>query len=856
MILGTGRPLRPTGAAVLRGGAEPHYLYSHYLGRQELDPVTINSHPVVDKDEFLAKAFQLLGMSGVNVADNWEFTVDQYFNQENDKAKRDKRFRKSFPLTTQNIEHQYDQFIKARVSNTLHDWVMVVRNTAVTRVAPATFRLLAKDSVGNPPVAPSKVPAPAAPPQTVPPASQTAPGPKRSVHACDKQSSAEFINSSADFDRACKTLLALEPAPSVLKVNLYSNQLGGQVKRFHHHVRYETTGGNSIFDTSIADLIFDGTDNWEVSVQPYSTPVTPAAPVWPPFPQTALANTASSQPTYHAAKAKARVYGRNGNAHRIDGPGNPKTFRDAAMKAMGFTNTKSYSFRVECHSRQLARNMTSSTPYQYSHHLLVDQTNLDQVYNDHVDPLLFRSGDDWYLRIVQNNNNLRTPAPQGLVLSSQVTPIPSAQVSPEARAPGDVCGYAGRMHVRPGDDLLVKILRLLNLDPTTDWWFRATPYLPNGDRGTVLEVTKSNVAQHLPTLSALRDSVNGGQSDYRFFVHVCLNAPPTYSQRKPVFTDPSIGSVFNEADLAQSDVGYITLPNDVSTRHGINQYQPSFSRAMAVFFNSHELRYYGHVRWHNIDLGFGGIELSQEGLQRLKRPSTADRNGRLTLDPWPQRIPALHVGIRMIGNNLAGYARPNDFAGIAVEMGDMCDQAVTMKNSIPPRVRVWMNAQDRENNGTSELIDIDDTPRAAQQLQQFLRPANPPPSNSLIFRPEWTTFTLVDLATNNGTRLPWDVTSGSTLASFRNALIQLHRTRNPAASEAEARAATLSVELTWADWQNGTSENTRFVITNKTQEEDWRRDVFDWFQGNTIGVEEKGDLDFSKLMLLFMTDTS
>lgn len=128
--------------------ADPHYVYTDYGGRVKVGTILEGGHHVVQPAIFRAAALRLLGLEET---DDWIYAVDQYRNQELNKKDRDKPFLRTFNDTKDTFNLVYNSYLEARVSNTLHDWVMVVRFEDLPDQAPRSFRLPSRDSRGSPP---------------------------------------------------------------------------------------------------------------------------------------------------------------------------------------------------------------------------------------------------------------------------------------------------------------------------------------------------------------------------------------------------------------------------------------------------------------------------------------------------------------------------------------------------------------------------------------------------------------------------------------------------------------------------------------------------------------------------------
>ncbi|CZR66616.1 uncharacterized protein PAC_16517 [Phialocephala subalpina] len=501
-------PVQTSGTPVnMRGGAgkdekNSHFLYSHYnKGRQIVETKKEKGHPVVIREDFRDAAQLLLQYDEDS---DWEYVVDQYRNQEAHKNIAEKNFVRSFKVTKSTFDKVFDDYLKARVSNTLHDWGMVVRYDHTPSQAPATFRLPSTDAAGNPPAQYLK---PASPVKQGSPKKKTpkenipkSQPPKKSPTKVTKPSSDTNLGNgpdkipelpviatgrvydaagnyldfnitnpqvpSRDFEAAAAKLLNAPVHPR-LRIDFYSTQLGGP-KKYDCFEIYPKGPGLNFWNRGIGPRILSKTG--DLSAVIYECPTVPNPKMqygvlirldvkpnlfWPPWCKTAQRPSAppTPPPTMYKSKDRARIYGADNRAVSFRDKSN-RNFLKAARTILGIGSSPTYSFCVELHSLQLGKVDSNGKPltgYQFHHYVLIDdKDNLKQIFDHFLAIPLFDLGEEWFVRVVDAFELRPKPAPLPLPekgTSTQVSPTEGTyESSPESS------GHSGGAQTPEGSD--------------------------------------------------------------------------------------------------------------------------------------------------------------------------------------------------------------------------------------------------------------------------------------------------------------------------------------------------------------------------------------------------------------------
>lgn len=916
----------------LRGGGPkaarpPRYIYSHYGGRAQIPDRLIGGHPVVDPAVFRAAALRLLGITD-DV--DWLYTVDQYRNQEEQKPDLEKALVRSFQVTKANFTTIYANFLKARVSNTLQDWIMVVRWGHYPSLTPPSYTLPIVNNEGNPPpfdavepvasddgqppddeVVPPPDPDDERPPSTRSPSPAPPPtGPRRAVFRVDRNESQDFVDTWQSFHEAIRRVLAVAPNADdpLYQVNFYSNQLGVD-NRYHHFVIWAASAGQRTYNEKIGPLAFRTTGDWKLTVQVRPNgqiPLPPAEPLWPPWDQVAYTLPNPSAPTvFPLTKGVARIWGpTNARSYRLlrDEPTTTllQRFLKIVRKYLPQLPATGYRFRVDFHSRQLPVAGAIRNRFLYHHHRIVDEANQDLVLSS-ISKYLFERDDQWFIRIVDVSNAQQLSAPidlttgpggppsqdvstAGSVPSNPSTAtsyhtVPSSASTQGPKDGGYIFAWSGKLTVKYDDEnsFVNGALKLLNIDPETEWWFRVAVYGPNNAPDpTELVLLKKDYSDHYPQIARAVD-VDG---DFRVFVYRGSVFPRTAEDLWPSPYD-ALDVVCIEVKDPSHVEAYWRVPANVKDIiYGLNQYQDDFYRAMGVHYNSHLPRAAAYLGLDRFELGWGAKEFPGKHLigqlhddmdiasRTLRNRPPPDPNSSLPelrlkyrLAPIPERTKAPDgtVGVRMIGNTDWAHnvfdtadASLTDLASTIEDMSyangegavRVPDKPIGRGDAIPHNYRIWRTADQREAGLVDSMVipyvrdlskaGLANLWRAGDQAGELL-------TSCLWFRPEWTRFTLIDQTTTPFSRVQWDVTpTTSRLEDFRRALERLFKLVDNQITDAELKLKTDNFTIWHPDWWPAVPMGT-LHITGTTLEDHWRKHVFDWFQGNEIYVRSRTD---------------
>ncbi|KAF8853593.1 hypothetical protein BDZ45DRAFT_806524 [Acephala macrosclerotiorum] len=406
---------------------------------------------------------------------------------------------------------------------------------------------------------------------------------------------------------------------------------------------------------------------------------------------------------------------------------------------------------------------------------------------------------------------------------------PTPKTTPDQPLPanGYVYGYAGKALVHSDvDSFKDAAIHLLNLDPDIDWFVWISTYKSDGTLEHKIPLQKSTFSQFFSEFADNRDS----DGNWRVFLHKSADAPDLLTDREPCSSRRDVAVVRNPNKGLHS---YWRLPEGlIDEGHGLNQFQPDFFRALQVHFPSSQQRPQDIIKLDKIELGYGSMELGHEALERVKKvfQSSVERieftlNISRPEDNNKNPLSRNYIGIRMVGNHSASYAPSRDYASIGARIEELTNAIVAKPR--PDRFRLWRTAADRESGLTYKVISYKPKDRRDNEIRDFLD-SNSEPSGCFWFRPEWPRFSIEELDNPSiSTTQMWDVQSGHDLSSFRGVLAKLFAS---AIGKDSDNVAYHIVNSTWP-------VKSKFVVTKSTTDDEWRRDIFDWFQSNEMLVK-------------------
>lgn len=398
-----------------------------------------------------------------------------------------------------------------------------------------------------------------------------------------------------------------------------------------------------------------------------------------------------------------------------------------------------------------------------------------------------------------------------------------------------IYGYRGRTKVAGLDsksfaEAAVGILALdYDLD---DWFIHVDIWGPGG----------------LKSLTMSKRTLDDKYKDHILSVR---NADGTY----PMFVRDTRDTLLNpspvsngqmQPDTHQRDVVRLTDQNgrtaywripDPTVRFGINQIQDDFFMAMQVLFSPGKLRPRENVIIGGVDLGPGGLELTQELWNQLVRDYSSPEAVEYTVTVEDKSLNRMTSGtlapVRMAGATKFGYYTEGDFDSLAEEINKLLADALKLGGARkkPAELGIWYTPEDREDGVRPQVLQFTPPTQLAQRLKKWFESQNGRKTNCLWFRPIWTEFEVIDLdnAANKSIWKPAASQSGETLEAFRlflNEVFPLERAIGFQVSIAES--------------------GQRFVVDTTTTQEQWRRNVFDNFLGPKLHLKLDNNLVYSQ----------
>jgi len=455
-------------------------------------------------------------------------------------------------------------------------------------------------------------------------------------------------------------------------------------------------------------------------------------------------------------------------------------------------------------------------------------TNMRQKWQDPIKDLLFHETHDWILRLREDHPKTG-PKPYFRVPDSKPESAPAKKPTK-----GTIYGYLGKLEVENTRDSVLRAALLL------------TGQYPHDEKN--------------PTWNFDLD-IPGGQSGKRIaFSMIPANWAFLYSKsvlplfekaepwwvfvRRGGMTSTPLEPVQPMKNLVQISLeghgtAYWKIPSDQKMLEdcGINQIQPGFVRAMRLLYPE-EPRPKENIYVGGSCVGTGVWECATNDLWGQVKKIAKDPTGILEFkvdsrhsDPRgkdQERNPN-HTVIRMAGSHYLASVGPGDWAKIIQVIDAMSNKLCG--GGRPASFRIWVNAQAREQNGRSSVINYVPTEGAIDGLKTFF--GDWPQSDTIWFRPEWNKFEIVDIEVANRTTR-WDARADPSLKSFREALKNLWN--DPA-----SYTSFSLVEL-----QSGNRGKSKYIVTQKTTEKEWRLYVYDWFHGSRLAVKRNIKTDYSR----------
>jgi hypothetical protein len=398
-------------------------------------------------------------------------------------------------------------------------------------------------------------------------------------------------------------------------------------------------------------------------------------------------------------------------------------------------------------------------------------------------------------------------------------------------APGSkpliIYGYAGFLHldktqIQSSQDFLTVSLRLLGRAKDDQLGnFCVTMLSKKGD--FVHESQNVTTADNFRLIfdSAIKPFLlNPDLAPWHIFVGPDKYIQPTSRQE---LTPPRNATDVFELTLRGVGTAYWKVPEDRDDKPAINQVQPGLFHALRFLF---EEQPFGEITIDGHSIGYGGFEVTKDLLVLFQRSSARNKMN-VTLKPGNAKL----VYPRLIGSPGVISAASDDFEGLFDGISRAFDNRAT--GIVPNRITIWTQPGNR-----GELTDVGITIpnekrnganalRATFSSQQGLQLA--------LFRPQWDSFRIKNIERESRT-VNWQPRRGrESLESFRE---QLKRLFDP---------ATFTDTTPFIITEEGATESRRFFITDNTTEEQWQRDVFDWFCTPNLLVRQGVENSYRKL---------
>jgi hypothetical protein len=293
-----------------------------------------------------------------------------------------------------------------------------------------------------------------------------------------------------------------------------------------------------------------------------------------------------------------------------------------------------------------------------------------------------------------------------------------------------------------------------------------------------------------------------------------------------------------------NDTAYWKIAKDTETDYGINQLQEGFSRAMRVLFPRASGRPQQNVRIGPepvVDIGFSGMEVTEELWDRVRRDLNHQASG-LTYSIGLVNVGAEKkllnaaqlIGIRLVGSADFASAQPTDYVKMQKEIVRMGKFLKDGRN--PDQFRIWKTAGDWEVGGSSALIDYKPATKSAAAIQRFLEGV-PYSTDCIWFRPEFPTISIKDITGSKGKTVDWEgrTTPARCMIGFVEALQKVFNESDPMAIK--------DIEINDVDGQH------RFIFSADMTSFQFRKDIYDWFSGNVIMVQQNKKIVYRKFLL-------
>ncbi|PMD51308.1 uncharacterized protein K444DRAFT_620433 [Hyaloscypha bicolor E] len=765
------------------------------------------------RQAFLAAALRITGQP--KTALMFEFVVDQYRNQEKNKDQPEKEFVKSFPVDQDNFAQTYNHYLESRLYNRQRDWPLVVRQTSDARSPTFTIPRRLK----NPALPAPTVKQNLSPPKTGP----ILPPPRLSPSKKKQQSPP-------------KSLPKLPPKKSPLKK--------------------KTLSGQSVDDADFP-ILGDKPPSQEMSSRLSSmagaTPGANERVVYSLDGKKSVVFKDCHKSFYQAAlKVMGQKYGEDkigftvsqyNNAPVRECPPGKFAYIGSEKWPEGSANLKSYQTSIGSVMFKKADSFGNPAPLDYHKEWRVvvhpTQPRLAQYWPK-------ESASDEMVDIIgygapsNTTSGKRSPSKQqqpggGATSSKGQKPTPPSLKPPAAPTQpsgttgtktGYIHGFGGKILTNnTAVDFKRAGCQLLGEDQTSafHFYFRMAPL---GELGFG------------PWANIMVDHTN-----FEHIFHSEINPRIPASGDWSIFVSkwqlPGVGKVPLEPDKDKRDVvriiylkdtTYWKIPMDTETDCGINQLQDDFFGAMRVLFPVGKPRPQRNVQIGPlpfVDIGFGGMEVTKELWDKVRGDLKSQPGGLVynidLVNLGAQRPNSSQlIGIRLAGTHEYAAAQPTDYIKMQKEIDRMGKFLQDGQN--PRQFKIWKTAEARESNGNSTLINYKPAATAAKEIKKFLE-EDSDTTNCIWFRPEFPTISFKNITEGQKAKT-FELEPG---ISHGLECVDLLRWNFNEFDQVTKR----DIEINDADSQH------RFILSEDTTRDQWRKHIYDWFSGKVIMVQEK-----------------
>lgn len=621
-------------------------------------------------------------------------------------------------------------------------------------------------------------------------------------------------NTHADFVSAVQAVISV-PQGVAWHVSLYSKDVKGSqdfftgedFRRWAHTLTFPNAGDKEKFQTQISPYIWDGTHKWGFVAHNLGV----VAPLtWPPQTTGTIApvqlhKATELSPFFPHPIVRTATYVLYSKDSGEEIPDNDKSFFDAACRLLKLANPKA-KFTAWIYKKDQLNGLR-----HFDTSIQVTAETASVVYQEAIRASLLN--------------------PNFEVVVTTLEETLEDNWAPELPW---LYGYAGKVRTSADQGaFIVTALELLAIDPADDYTF----YVDFIGTDTSLPASTITVQKKTAgrTFQNQIQSLLPRVGPWNAFVRK-VGLQPNSLEPKDRF--------IVKLNLNDARVGYWKCPTNLLVRHGINQFQNDFRRAMHVLFPPTDIfaRPKTNIHLDKYSLGIGGLDLTPEAWSKISVSlgvATRTTTLKVTVDaeipPEDDKDPI--VDIRLAGSTASTTASLASPRNIVKEIASL-SKRIHAKD-LPASFDIWPSALARENDSRdAKFATIAYTPTgpATKATKNFID-ALPNSPHCLWIRPKWEIFTIisVDATGEPLSTTTWDATKDRSLGAFRAKLL------------ADFGVGHGNWEA-FAVWDVEEPLSSYKVVDGKTGPCDWRKDVFGWFLSPNIEIRRTKN-EYSKPIL-------